>query len=239
MKTVSMVLASAVFGLTMTAVSAHPHSPCPNADADTNSNSATNNTSGNNAANSGANNANTNANASTSTNANDPVYFKAPINFAGTGCPAGSIAVTGENTDTLSILFDKYDAGKESASGKRRSACSFAVPVHVPQGYQVSVLTADWQGYAEGKAELKRKYFFAGEPNVPTQVNRINSPAGEDFLFQDGRIHESLSVSACGEDKVLRINSSIIAKGSQSYAAVDTADLKNTVQFQVQWQRCK
>ncbi|MGV6808889.1 MAG: DUF4360 domain-containing protein [bacterium] len=232
MKTVSVVLASAFFGLTITTASAHPHSPCPNADTNTNSNSAANNTSNN----SSANNANTNTNSSA--NANDPVYFKAPINFAGTGCPAGSIAVTGENTDTLSILFDKFDAGKESASGKRRAACSFAVPVHVPQGYQVSVLTADWQGYAEGKAELKRKYFFAGEPNVPTQINRINSPAGDDFLFQDGRIHESLSISACGEDKVLRINSSIIAKGSQSYAAIDTADLKNTVQFQLQWQRC-
>lgn len=236
MKTVSMVLTSALFGLTMTAVNAHPHNPCPNADTNTNNNSAANNSHNN-----GNTSSNNTANNGTSTNANknDPVYFKAPINFAGTGCPAGSIAVTGENTDTLSILFDKYDAGKDSESGKRRAACSFAVPVHVPQGYQVSVLTADWQGYAEGKAELRRKYFFAGEPNVPTQVNRINSPSGDDFLFQDGRIHESLSVSACGEDKVLRINSSIKAQGNQSYAAIDTADLKNTVQFQLQWKRCQ
>ncbi|MGV6808891.1 MAG: DUF4360 domain-containing protein [bacterium] len=170
--------------------------------------------------------------------ANDPVYFKAPINFAGTGCPAGSVAVTGEFTDTLSILYDQFDAGKDSTSGKRRAACSFAVPVHVPQGYQVSVLTADWQGYAEGRAELKRKYFFAGEPHVPTQTNRINSHNGKDFLYRDARIHESLSFSKCGEDKILRINSSVKAKGGSSYIAVDTADLKNTVQFQLQWKRC-
>ena len=175
------------------------------------------------------------ANASAAT---DPVYFKAPLNFAGTGCPAGSIAVTGENTDTLSILFDAYDAGKDSTSGKRRVACNFAVPVHVPQGYQVSIMTADWQGFAEGKTELRRKYFFAGNPNRPWEVSRFNDPNGVNFLETDKRLHRSLSFSACGKDKTIRINSSIRAKRSNAYIAVDTLDLQNTVKFHLQWRTC-
>lgn len=170
--------------------------------------------------------------------ANDPVYFKAPLNFAGTGCPAGSVAVTGENSNTLSILFDAYDAGKDSETGKRRTSCNFAVPVHVPQGYQVSVMSADWQGFAEGKTELRRKYFFAGNPNRPWEVSRFNDPAGLNFLERDQRLHRSLSFSDCGKDKIIRINSSIRAKRSNAYVAVDTLDLQNQVVFQLQWRAC-
>jgi hypothetical protein len=170
--------------------------------------------------------------------ANDPVYFKSPLKFAGTGCPAGSASVTGEGSDTLSILFDSYDAGKDSTTGKKRVACSFAVPIHVPQGMQVSVLTADWQGFIEGKGELRRKYFFAGNPNVPWEVDTYNKPAGYNFTETDGRLHSSLSFSACGADKIIRINSSIRAKGANSYMAVDTLDLKNKVIFHLQWKTC-
>lgn len=177
--------------------------------------------------------------ASTTANATDSVYFKSPVNFAGTGCKAGSIAITGENSSTLSILFEAYDAGKTSVSGLRRAACNFSVPVHVPQGYQVSVLKADWQGFAEGKTELRRKYFFAGHPNQPWEVNNFNASNGINYLKTDGRIHRSLSFSQCGVDKTLRINSSIRAKGKNSYIAVDTADLSNKVVFQLQWKRCK
>ncbi len=169
---------------------------------------------------------------------NNSVYFKAPLDFAGTGCPAGSTAVAGENTDTLSILFGSYDAGKDSVSGKKRVACSFAVPVHVPEGMQVSVMKADWQGFVEGKGELRRKYFFAGQPNEPWEVSTFNKPAGYSFTETDARLHGSLSFSECGEDKVIRINSSIRARGSNSYMAVDTLDLQNKVVFKLQWRQC-
>ncbi|MGB0845783.1 MAG: DUF4360 domain-containing protein [Thiolinea sp.] len=166
------------------------------------------------------------------------VFFKSPINFAGTGCPAGSIAVSGANTDTLSILFDGYDAGKDSVSGVRRAACSFAVPVHVPQGYQVSVMTADWQGYAEGKVQLKRKYFFAGQPNTPWLTSNINSSNGTDFLKRDNMQHRTLTWAGCGRSVNLRINSNLRAKTRNSYAAIDTLDLKNKVKFHLKWRRC-
>lgn len=166
------------------------------------------------------------------------VFFKSPINFAGTGCPAGSIAVTGANTDTLSILFDSYDAGTESVSGVRRASCNFAVPVQVPQGYQVSVMTADWEGYAEGKVQLRRKYFFAGQPRAPWITSNINSRHGTDFSKRDNMVHRTLTWGKCGRSVNLRINSNLRARGRNSYAAVDTLDLQNKVKFHLQWRRC-
>lgn len=170
-----------------------------------------------------------------------PVFFKSPLGFAGTGCPAGSISVNGENTDTLSVLFDSYDVGSDAASGQaRRASCSFAVPVHVPQGYQVSTMTADWEGYAEGKTELNRKYFFAGQnANAPWLRNSFNSRSGTDYRKRDTLAHSSLTWSECGRSVNLRINSNIRAKSRGSYMAVDTVDIKNKVQFHLQWRPCR
>lgn len=171
--------------------------------------------------------------------ANGGVYFKNPIGFAGTGCPAGSVSVNGANSDTMSILFDQYDAGSDSESGRKRASCSFAVPVHVPQGFQVSTMTADWEGFAEGRTQLQRKYFFAGQPNVPWLTNNFNSPHGDTFRKRDNLVHSTMTWSECGRDVNLRINSNIRAMNNRSYMAVDTLDLQNKVQFKVQWRRCR
>lgn len=176
---------------------------------------------------------------SSAAHAADNVYFKNPVGFAGTGCPAGSVSVNGANTDTMSILFDQYDAGAGSASGQPgRASCNFAVPVHVPQGFQVSNMTADWQGFAQGQTTLKRKYFFAGAPSTPWVTSNFNSPAGVDFLKQDTLSHGSFTWSDCGRDVMLRINSNARAIGGSSYMAVDTLDLQNRIVFQVQWRTC-
>ncbi len=163
------------------------------------------------------------------------VYFKAPLNFAGTGCPAGAISVTGAETDTLKVYFDRYDAAKpksDAASGMSRSSCNFAVPVHVPPGFQVSIMTIDWMGFAEGQTELRRKYFFAGSPFGPSKVDH---PVG-DFIIRD---NGSETWSKCGTDVVLRLNSSIKAKSNPSYIAVDTVDLeKNGVVIGLKCRRC-
>jgi hypothetical protein len=169
----------------------------------------------------------------------DPVYFKAPVDFGGTGCPQGTVRITGVNSDTLTVMFDQYDAAKprgNAASKRMRASCSFAVPVRVPQGYQASLVTIDWQGYAEGNTELRRKYFFAGHPFVKPVVD---SPKG-DYLYRDaGIIRTLVPWSPCGQDVQLRLNSSIKAKSNKSYIAVDTVDLSNKILFQVQWRKCR
>lgn len=177
------------------------------------------------------------ASVATQAAAADPVYFKAPINFAGTGCPAGSIAVTGENSPTLTIMFDKYDAAKPNSkarSGLERAACSFAVPVHVPGGWQVSVMTADWMGFSQGSTELSRRYFFAGQPMPPKNTN----PSGN-FVERDDLIAGSVT-SNCGEDVTMRINSSVMAKSNNSYIALDSLDLVHRkVIFHMTWKQCQ
>lgn len=171
--------------------------------------------------------------------ANGGVYFKNPIGFAGTGCPAGTVSVNGANSNIMSILFDSYEAGSDSDSGRKRASCNFAVPVHVPQGYQVSTMTADWQGYADGKARLKRKYFFAGQPNAPWITTNFGSHYDDDFVKTDNLIHSTSTWSKCGRDVNLRINSNVRALKSSSSIGIGALDLKNKVVFKVQWRKCR
>jgi hypothetical protein len=162
----------------------------------------------------------------------DLVYFKAPVEVNGTGCPAGSVTAVGENTDTLTVMFSKYDAAKplsKAASKLERSACNFAVPVHVPQGFQVSLMTIDWEGSAEGSTELGRSYFFAGQRGP----QKVTHPSGN-FTERDGLLAQTLAYSPCGKDVQLRINSSVTAKGNPSYISVEKA-----VNFKLQFRACR
>ena len=99
-------------------------------------------------------------------------------------------------------------------------------------------MTADWQGFAEGRTQLKRKYFFAGQPNANWLTSNFNSSAGTDYLKRDTMQHRTLTWAGCGRSVNLRINSNIRAKNRNSYMAVDTVDLKNKVKFHVKWRRC-
>ncbi len=169
--------------------------------------------------------------ATTPTPTQSPVYFKAPA-IAGSGCPSGTsdFAITPDGA-TLSILFDGYSA----ESGNK--SCNIAVPVHVPNGFQVSTMTADFRGFVEGRAELRRSYFFAGD-RTPTKKTRLYSRNGDDYTVHDDLVTMSESWSRCGEDVNMRINSRIRTRGRGSSISVDSLDLTNGVVFQLQYRRC-
>lgn len=177
--------------------------------------------------------------ASQAATAADPVFFKAPLQFIGTGCDAGSVVVAGEDTASMSVLFGRYDAGKNAMSGLARSSCNFVVPVHVPAGFQLSVLTTDWQGFVQGSGKFTRSYGTSQNPNaIPTTIQPLSSAGGAPWQAKDGLMHAT-AVSGCGGgDWNLRINSSVQANTSNSYVAVDTADLNNKVVFRLNWTPC-
>lgn len=164
------------------------------------------------------------------------VKFGNPVKFKGTGCPGkGSVEVLGANSPSLSILFGGYDAGngKPSVSGLSRSACSFAIPIKVLRGFQVSHVTVDWETYAQGSGELKRKFFLSGKPWQQWQ----RTPLSGNRTVRDNLIHASLAKGCNGGTYNMRINSQVTAN-ARSYVAVDSADLNNKIIFKVKFRKC-
>ena len=171
-----------------------------------------------------------------STNAYTQVYFNGPVEFAGTGCGAGSYTVSGnDGTKILSVLFSAYDAGNDAASGLQRSACSFTVPIHVPAGYQISTMSADWRGYGEGSVEFSREYFFAGKVG-----NRKTTTPSGDFTEQD----QDMQIGSCAEprakDILLRVNSAVLAAddGNYNYIVIDTVDQTLALTLELHVEKC-
>src|SRR5258708_1302919 len=70
--------------------------------------------------------------------------------YGGSGCPAGSAAVAvSPDARALSILFDQFiaEAGGDTGRSITRKTCNLAVPVHIPQGYSVSIFQIDYRGF--------------------------------------------------------------------------------------------
>jgi hypothetical protein len=165
--------------------------------------------------------------------------------YGGTGCPQGTAsAVLGPDGRTLSILYDQYVA--ETTPGRRfdRKSCNLAVPLHVPSGLSVSILGVDYRGFnllpAGTSSTFRVEYFFAGSRG-PIFERNFGGPLQHDFL-----IHNEIGVAAqvwspCGQDVILRTNSSLLVSapaGQRTYVAVDTEDIDAALVFLLQWRSC-
>lgn len=166
--------------------------------------------------------------------------------YGGSGCPAGSASVTlSPDQKSLSILFDQYQM---EAGGTRvidRKSCNLAIPVHVPQGYSISVFQVDYRGYAAipsgGRGQFNVEYFFAGMRG-PRQTKNIFGPTNQDYGMTDQLSAEALVWTPCGADTNLRVNTSFMlqtnAARQQALATVDSADITAGLVYHIQWRRC-
>lgn len=159
------------------------------------------------------------------------VYFNEP-SYGGSGCPQGSASssLTPDGL-TLTMLFDSYTASPT------RKACNISIPVHVPNGFQVSTITADYRGFAQGRGELKRSYFFAGGAGS-SFTDVLGTSSGTTYLKTDDLIETSNIWSRCGADVNMRINSAIRGLNNRSNISVDSLDLHQGMVFHLQYRSC-
>ncbi len=168
--------------------------------------------------------------------------------YGGTGCPAGSAsAALSPDNKSLSIIFDQFvvEAGGGGRSLERKS-CNIAIPVHVPQGFSVSVIDVDYRGYVslppQGQARLTAEYFLAGSQGPRfdrTFVGRTDT----DYNFQNTIGLQATVWSPCGADTILRVNASMLVRTNRysdlALATVDSADFKTGILYKLQWRRCQ
>ncbi len=167
--------------------------------------------------------------------------------YGGTGCPGGSVSATlSPDATSLSLLFDSYlvEAGGDTGKSFDRKSCNIAIPVHVPQGYAVSILSIDYHGYNNfpkgANSQFNVEYFFAGARG-PVFSQKFNGPKDEDYLIQNKLTAQTIVYSACGADVNLRTNSSIrvtTTKNQQALATVDSEDVSAAIIYQLQWKKC-
>ena len=167
--------------------------------------------------------------------------------YGGTGCPDGSASVTlSPDAKSLSILFDEYyvEAGGATNKSLDRKSCNIAIPVHVPQGLSVSILTIDYRGFnslpSGARSVFNVEYFFAGQRG-PRFSKTFRGELDQDYLITHKLPATALVWSACGADVNLRTNSSIrvqTRQNKEALATVDSEDINAAIKYQLQWKRC-
>jgi len=168
--------------------------------------------------------------------------------YGGTGCPAGTVSATlSPDQKELSLIFDQFvaEAGQSSGKSIDRKSCNLAIPVHVPQGFSVSIIDVDYRGFvslpSQARATLTASYFFAGQRG-PTFSRNFVGRTDQDYLFTNTLGVAALVWSRCGDDVNLRINSSMLVRTNSrredALATVDSVDLSAGIIYKLQWRRC-
>jgi len=168
--------------------------------------------------------------------------------YGGTGCPVGTVGVAvAPDQQSITMIFDQFVA--EAGDSKRidRKSCNVAVPIHVPNGFSVSIFAIDYRGFVSlprgAKATLAVNYFLANDKNGVRTSKTFQGPDDSEYLKSDSIGLASTVWTPCGANTILRMNSSMLvqsnARREQSLATVDSADISAGVVYRLAYRRCK
>jgi hypothetical protein len=148
---------------------------------------------------------------------------------------------------SLSLIFDQYEVSAGGTTGRSfdRKSCNVAIPVHVPGGYSISVLSVDYRGFNHlpygATSQFNVEYFFAGGRG-PAFRRTFWGALDSDYLINNQLTAESLVWSPCGADVNLRTNASMrvqTVRNLEASATVDSEDVNAAIVYHLQMRRCQ
>ncbi|KAI8919021.1 hypothetical protein PhCBS80983_g01875 [Powellomyces hirtus] len=179
------------------------------------------------------------------------VYIKS-VSYNGSGCPISppsAKVVLADDQGSFTVLFDKFiaEAGPDVPRSENRKNCQLNVGIHIPGGFQFSIASADFRGWAQLDAKVSglqtTQYYFQGNGKTVSTAARIPGPITDSYAIHEEIGFTSLSWSRCGEDSNVNINTAIFVDNSKAKTAsglltTDSIDGKVQQIYGFQWQKC-
>jgi len=182
---------------------------------------------------------------------NGKVYIKG-LNYAGSGCPAGSVAGTlSTDASNLNIAFDNYIAsvGKGISITQSRKNCQLTIQLVYPPGWSYSVFETQYVGYVsldkKVVATQKSQYWFAGDQKSMTFQSKWKGPFEDDYTFTDTIEKKAVVWSPCkSAPSSLLINTQIRVdntynKMGEGLISTDFINHQVTHKLGCRWKKCK
>ncbi|KAF3906290.1 hypothetical protein ABW20_dc0102996 [Dactylellina cionopaga] len=166
----------------------------------------------------------------------------------GTGCPTGSVSQQISNDrSTFTLLFDQYVAsvGPNVPATESRKNCQLNVHLRYPGGWQYSIFSATYRGYASlQKGQFgtqKSTYYFSGDSHQTSTQSDLKGPQSADYSYTDNIDQVSAVWSPCGAEGLLNINSQVRITGDVTKPGLlttDSVDGKFTQIIGLSWRKC-
>jgi hypothetical protein len=173
------------------------------------------------------------------------------LSWAGSGCPAGTVAANlAPDLTAFTLLFDSYVAeiGPGLPLSLSRKNCQILIDLDFPQGWSYSIFDVDYRGFVNipgGMSGIQQSnYNFQGQIYTARLATTLRGPNNGDYQIRDSLGLDALVWSPCGAQRALIINSSIrLVNNSGNFNAqgvitTDSINGKVTHIYGLQWRRC-
>ena len=184
--------------------------------------------------------------------ADTPPYVRVrSIAFAGSGCPAGSVAGNiSSDRQAFTLLFDQYvaEVGPGVPYSMKRKNCQLNIALDYPQGWSFTLFTVDYRGYAALQRGVtgtqQSSYYFQGSSGTGRLRTNYRGPMDQDYQIRDTLTTSALVWSPCGATRALNVNTEVRVDNSgypnaSGMMTTDSIDGQLRHLYGLRWQRCR
>ena len=171
------------------------------------------------------------------------------ISYAGSGCPAGSVAENlSDDLTAFTLLFDDYvaEVGPGISRREARKNCQINLDLKFPQGWSYTLFEVDYRGYVgidRGVTALQSsRYYFQGNRHSCKFDTKFYGSMDDDYEIHDTVAASALVWSPCGANRSLNINTQVRLasrkRGATGIITMDSVDGQVTQLYGIKWKRC-
>lgn len=162
-----------------------------------------------------------------SIHAMQPSIKVSDVNYAGTGCPRGSVSVSmTPNKGAINAVFDHFFSSFSGKPNQKIKRCKLSMRLHVPSNKRVRLRQIRFRGFidlpANAYTKIVRNYRFG---NTKKQLSKTWQ--GKLFKVINQREPFNTTWSVCGKDVRLEVESMMELKSravASSQVGVDSFD---------------
>ena len=188
---------------------------------------------------------------------NSNEVYIAGITYAGTGCPAGSVAVSAlQGWTGIELGFDDGDICPRLPRPYppfpprfETRNCNINFRLHYPPGYSFTLFKTEYIGHVDLDSKVvatqESTYWFAGFPAPSSATSKTvwTGPISQNYDISNTILEAAYVWSPCGASTTLNVNTRVSVSNSanpQGQGSICLDKIKEKVQtiVGIQWKKC-